>query len=45
MYLLSRMNVMIDFICMDSIDMRGARGREQNEKFLPIVDSTTQLCY
>ena len=34
MHLLSRMDVMLDFICMWSVDLRGARGKRNNTTWI-----------
>ena len=35
---ISSENVMVDFICMGKLELKGAKNRElQNEKFLPIA--------
>ena len=45
MYLLPRINVMLDFICMGSAELRGATKKLiiQNEKFCPQWDSNSTL--
>ena len=39
MYLLHRVNVLLDFICMGYVELPGARKKQtfQTEKYLPIV--------
>ena len=44
MHLLPRINVMFDFICMDSVDMRGARGkRKRITKWKILAHSETRI--
>ena len=43
MHLLPRMNFMLDFICIGSVDLRGARGkRKQNTKWKILAHSGTR---
>ena len=42
MHLLLRMNVMLDFICMGSVDLRGAREKEKKLKGKVLANSGTR---
>ena len=46
MHLLSRMNVMLDFICMGSVDLQGAHGKAKKykmNKYCPQFSSNLEI--